>query len=254
MAKHRSTRQTVPTPLYFGLETSIREAIARGVYKPGDCIPSERALGEEYGVSRITVRKALLILVEEGLLRRTRGRGGGSFVRRVPNTRARPTIGMLDRVSSSEEVNRIRVLRFAMEPADTRVAGMLGLAPGTLVRHVERIMSTASGPLSFVCNFIPGEAGQNLSRASLSGKFIKHILQTDFGLEIAHVRDEVEAAGANGTISKLLHVSAGSPVLHIVRTFTDVSRCPIYISELTLSGLCRLAVTLPEDILVASTR
>jgi GntR family transcriptional regulator len=67
-----------PAPLYIQLQTILREAITRRVLPPNSAILPERELAEEYKVSRITVRKALEGLAEEGLL--TRRRGAGSFV------------------------------------------------------------------------------------------------------------------------------------------------------------------------------
>jgi GntR family transcriptional regulator len=67
---------------YAAIIAEIEEAIADGRLAPGDRLPAERALAEEHGVSRMTVRQALQSLEARGLLRRTIGRNGGSFVAR----------------------------------------------------------------------------------------------------------------------------------------------------------------------------
>lgn len=67
-----------PSPLYLQLQQLIRDAISSEILTPGDAIPPERDLATEYDVARITVRKAIVGLVEEGLL--TRRRGAGTFV------------------------------------------------------------------------------------------------------------------------------------------------------------------------------
>lgn len=63
------------TPLYMQLKQAITEDINKGVYTPGEKLPIETDLCDIYGVSRITVRKAVLDLVEEGLLIRQQGKG-----------------------------------------------------------------------------------------------------------------------------------------------------------------------------------
>ena len=63
------------SPYYRWLAETLREEIAQGVYKPGDALPTEYRLIDEYGVSRITVRKVLDLLSAEGLIVRERGRG-----------------------------------------------------------------------------------------------------------------------------------------------------------------------------------
>jgi GntR family transcriptional regulator len=65
---------------YAAIIAEIEAAIADGRLAPGDRLPAERALAEEHGVSRMTVRQALQALEARGLLRRTIGRNGGSFV------------------------------------------------------------------------------------------------------------------------------------------------------------------------------
>jgi GntR family transcriptional regulator len=71
-------RSDNPAPLYVQLQQLIRDAINRNVLTKDDALPAERDLAVEYAVSRITVRKAIGGLVEEGLL--TRRRGAGTFV------------------------------------------------------------------------------------------------------------------------------------------------------------------------------
>ena len=66
-------------PLYQQLQRALREAIDRGLLGPDDALPPERDLAIEFGVSRITVRKAIDGLVNEGLLMRRQG--SGTFVR-----------------------------------------------------------------------------------------------------------------------------------------------------------------------------
>ena len=67
--------RTLDTPLYLQLAALLREDIAAGRLRPGDKLPSESELVERYGVGRVTVREALALLVNEGLLRKLQGRG-----------------------------------------------------------------------------------------------------------------------------------------------------------------------------------
>ena len=71
-------------PQYKCIEGDLLEQIQAGVYKKGDHIPPEQTLSRQYGVSRVTVRKALENLVEQGILKRTPG--AGTFVEKLPLT------------------------------------------------------------------------------------------------------------------------------------------------------------------------
>jgi len=64
-----------PLPRYYQLKEIMREKIGSGEWKPGDLIPSERELGEQYGISRMTARQAITELVNEGLFLPRTGQG-----------------------------------------------------------------------------------------------------------------------------------------------------------------------------------
>src|SRR5882724_5495178 len=110
-------RAVDPTPLYYKLESILRGAIESREYKVGESLPSEREMGEEYGVSRITVRRALETLERERLVRRGRGRHGGTFVLDIPARRNRVPIGSLDRVAE-KQVSSIKTFTFDVRPCD----------------------------------------------------------------------------------------------------------------------------------------
>jgi len=108
-------RRTGSTPLYQQIATILRERIHRGVFRPGERIPTEYDLCEEFGVSRISVRQALAELVHEGLLYRRRGSGTyverdrGDAVRAVRAFVAEePWVPLLEAAASSFNADRPR--------------------------------------------------------------------------------------------------------------------------------------------------
>ncbi|HZC63001.1 MAG TPA: winged helix-turn-helix domain-containing protein [Streptosporangiaceae bacterium] len=62
-------------PVYLQIAAILRDAIARGDYPPGRAVPSESRLMQEHGVARLTARKAVRVLAEEGLVEVVPGRG-----------------------------------------------------------------------------------------------------------------------------------------------------------------------------------
>ncbi|MFX8743315.1 GntR family transcriptional regulator, partial [Acinetobacter baumannii] len=74
--------KTSPTPLYIRMQDALRDAIRTGRLKPQDALPGERDMAETLGVSRVTVRKALSGLIDEGLL--SQRQGSGTFVAQAP--------------------------------------------------------------------------------------------------------------------------------------------------------------------------
>jgi GntR family transcriptional regulator len=96
---------------YAAIMAEIEQAIADGELAPGDRLPAERALAEEHGVSRMTVRQALQSLEARGLLRRAIGRNGGSFVARPKLERDLGTFsGLSEQLARQGVVAGARVL------------------------------------------------------------------------------------------------------------------------------------------------
>src|SRR4051794_41981123 len=92
MASSTSAHPIDPQPAHARVATSLRKRIQLGVYEPDQRLPTTRALADELGVGRVTLQHAVTLLVDEGLLRTRRGRGGGTFVVGGPGPR-RPREG-----------------------------------------------------------------------------------------------------------------------------------------------------------------
>src|SRR5207342_2906767 len=115
-----------PVPLHHQVYLDLRDALDAGEWTPGDRLPPERELAERYGVSLITVRRALTDLAREHRLERTRGRG--TFVTRPPIE-----LELDGAMSFTEEMQirgrdpQTRVVSSRTKPADPPVAAALGL-------------------------------------------------------------------------------------------------------------------------------
>jgi GntR family transcriptional regulator len=238
-----------PTPLYFKLERILRAAIESQEYRPGESLPPERDLGEIYGVSRITVRRALDSLRREGLVRRGRGRHGGTFVLERPNDRGRPSLGVLDRVGSRRQITRADVLTFDIRACHPEIAAALSLAPDQKVRYLERLLFTADGaPAAYVRNFLPLSVGAKLKRSHLKTAFVRRTLTDRLGVKLADVRDEVEACLAESRIATMLSVRVGSPLLRITRLFVSATGEHVDLTLLIIRDKYRMSGSLDEQL------
>jgi GntR family transcriptional regulator len=132
-------------PLYQQLQRALREAIDQGVYGPAEALPAERQLAAELAISRITVRKAIDALVEEGLL--VRRAGAGNFV----NTRIEKNFAKL--TSFSEDMRSrgrmprsvwLKRLEGTVTPEE---ALRLRLSPGAPVYRFHRIRYADDMPM-----------------------------------------------------------------------------------------------------------
>ena len=143
-----------PAPLYVQLQQLIRDAINGSVLSQDDAIPAERDLATEYKVSRITVRKALTGLVDEGLL--TRRRGAGTFVSaRVEKNFSKLSSFSEDMASRGRTPSNSWISRTAgtVTPEE---ALSLGLSPGTPVYRFQRIRYADAVPMALEYSTIAG--------------------------------------------------------------------------------------------------
>ena len=147
-------REDNPSPLYLQLQQLIRDAIGGNVLAPGNAIPPERDLATEYDVSRITVRKAIGGLVEEGLL--TRRRGAGTFVAgRVEKSFSKLSSFTEDMAARGRRASSSWISR-APGQVNPEEAMMLGLSPGAPVLRFARIRYADDEPMALEFSTIAG--------------------------------------------------------------------------------------------------
>ncbi len=123
-----------PIPAYEQVKAFIRGRISSGQWKPGDPVPSEAALMQQFGISRMTVNRGLRELASEG--RVTRVQGSGTRVAQLHRISSRLSIRDIhEEVAERGHVHTTRVLRVAQERASAAMAQSLGLKTGGAVFH-----------------------------------------------------------------------------------------------------------------------
>jgi GntR family transcriptional regulator len=237
---------TDPTPLYFKLRNVLRQAIESLEYPSGSRLPPERDMATLYGVSRITVRQALEALAREGLIRRTRGRKGGTFVQgTVAGEPAPKVVGDFNVVVSPRQFRKIAVDAFDMRTADPAVVNALHLPVPCPVRYIERRLFGAFGPVAFVRNFLPSAVGSKVQRRDLRTATLYEVLTRKLGVKITEVQDEVAAVLADSRIAARLGVGVGSALLSIRRLYFAAGDEPVNLTILiTRSDRYKVSVQL----------
>ncbi len=208
-----------PTPLYFRIQRDLRSKIASGHLPPGAPIPTEQELREAYGVSRITVTKALDGLRAGGLI--VSRRGVGSFVasREVP-TKSLRLIGSLDEaLAPAPDLRRSILGRVEMEAPD-HVVEALELDPGSRAWRVEALYATEAGPYSYAHTFVPAALAEYAGEDVLSdGRPIIRILQEALGLRLVRADQAVDPVIAGEPIAGHLGIEPGEALLRVSRTY-----------------------------------
>lgn len=139
-------------PIYLQIERILTEKIAQGSLYPGDSIPSETVLAEQYQVSRMTARKAVDYLVRQGLVERQRGRG--TFICQ-PALQLKMALPLDSHLTSSEVASSLncsisnKLLHLEKVPASTQVALELSIKEGTSVWFMKRLRLVGEIPFVF---------------------------------------------------------------------------------------------------------
>ena len=207
-----------PGPTAAAVRDLLQRGIDAGTLAPGERLGAERDIAERLGVSRATVRAALAELERTGAIRRTRGRGGGTFVtERKVERDLRSLAGLPAYLRRQGFQSDARVISTATLAADDQVAAALELPPGELVHEVVRVRLADGEAISLEHASFPAARFPGLLDRSLSGSLYE-LLQSSYGLEPGEAEERIEVVGAGTAEARLLGVSRGTPLVAINRT------------------------------------
>jgi GntR family transcriptional regulator len=126
-------------PPYVQVARGVRERIVSGEYRAGDRLPSEAELCELYGVSRMTARRAVTLLSQDGVVFTENGRG--TFVRAPELAAATFDLGSLRRLVD-DDATTVKIREARIVPSSPRVSGKLAIEPDAPVVAIKRIVSS----------------------------------------------------------------------------------------------------------------
>jgi len=198
-------------PLYQQLQRALRDAIGDNRLGADEALPPERDLAEEFGVSRITVRKALDALVGEGLL--IRRQGAGTFVAaRVEKSFSKLSSFSEDMISRGRRPERVWLSRSSgtVTPDESLT---LGLSPGSTVYRFSRIRYADGSPMALEYSAIPGFC---LPSENEVGDSLYEALDAH-GARPVRALQRLRAVLFTAERARLLGVPDGSPGLFIER-------------------------------------
>jgi GntR family transcriptional regulator len=212
----------VRTIRYREIAEALRARVDAGEFAAGRLLPSEAELSAQYGASRVTVRRALERLRDEGRLDARQGLGWF-----VASDRVRQTLGRLatleDQLAASGIRPERRVLDFAFVAADDRTRGILR---ADQVLRVRRLNLADGEPFAIVTVWCPAELGQELSRAEVERSPFYELLP----VPLAGATQTIAADAATAEVAELLGVRTGSPILSCERVTHSEAGDPVLVS------------------------
>jgi len=220
-----SLSRTSGVSLHRQLFLSLRDQLLQGAYPPGSMIPNEEALCEQFGVSRITVRRAVTDLEAHGLLEKRHGRG--TFVSaELPPSRPRATLGLIDSLRRTAAQTRAEVLSVERGPPPPDIAEQLDLAPQDGAVHAMRLRWQRSTPVILTEAWVTEAAGRHVTAEALRKQALYEILIAQ-GIQFGRVVQEITAVASTPFHARLLQVEVGAPLIKLTRLLYDTSRIPV---------------------------
>jgi GntR family transcriptional regulator len=177
----------------------------------GDAIPSERMLGVDLGVSRLTVRAALDELVREGHL--TRRRGAGTFVAEPKVAKGMTITSFSDDMRQRGMTPGSRTLEFRTVPAGARLGRILHVSPSEPVLSVKRLRFADGEPMAVELLHVPEAFFPGLTARDLEASSFYDLLEHRYAIEIVGGTQTVEPTVTNEEESAALDVPLHSPAL-----------------------------------------
>jgi GntR family transcriptional regulator len=208
---------------YRAIADELRARVESGELGAGRLLPSESELSRAHAVSRVTVRKALELLRDEGLI--DARQGFGWFVATDPVRQALGRLGTIeDQLGELGLSSERRVVGFRFVSSPPRVRQVLGV---DAVLEVRRVNLADGQPFARVTVWCPEAVGARLSRADVERTPFYELV----GVPIGGATQTIGAAAANAADAALLAIPAGSPVLRCERVTRDVEDRPLLVSE-----------------------
>jgi GntR family transcriptional regulator len=260
------------------IEDWLAGQIAMGALVPGDRLPTEHDLAGWFGVSRMTLRQALAELVRRGLVTKTVGRHGGTFVAAPKLEQDLTTLaGFSEQLRRNGMAAGARVLAARPRPAGPAAAAALRTGPDDPVFEVSRIRLADGKPVALERSLFPADRFPGLLDSPLEGSPLEgslpplegslpplegslyELLEVRYGLRPHRARESLEPVTAGGYEAGALEVAVGAALMLVERVAYDQSgepfeyardlfrgdrtRVVMWTSGLAAETLSRLAVT-----------
>src|SRR5499427_8444587 len=221
--------------LYARVETVLAAEITDGQLKIGQQLPTEDSLIERFGVSRITVRRAIQNLVSRGLVEIRRGKG--TFVAEPKITQDLTELsGFVEDMHAVGRKPTARVLGREIVPADSTVATQLALTRGERVVRIRRVRLADGIPISFDETFLPLEIGKKVITNNLKVEPIFSILERRYDVPLIEADYKLDAVAAEAEVAAALKIKQRSPVFRIERTSYSEGGRPVDYERLHYRG------------------
>ena len=220
-APERENKISYRMPIYLQLREIVRNKIEDGEYLPGTAIPSENELAETYGINRITVRNAVVALVNEGMLKRVQGKGVFVVGNKMEES-LEEYGGFVPSIGKAKSCTTVKELTKALRPAGDKYANIFNIEPEDPIYYLRQLVSVETEPLSVEEIFVPHDVIPQLGAVN-SSVFTMHDVFAFYDVEMCEMMQGLEIVMGTPAIRKILNVPDGVVLIMMECTYRDKS-------------------------------
>lgn len=214
-------------PLYLQIKEHLLSRIESAVWGEGEMIPTEGELCEYYGVSKITVKEAVKLLVKDGKLYRIPGKG--TFVTKPKLEQKLNRFFSFTRWAKQNDLDvASRLLKVKSYPCNLHIANHLGIEEDDPVTQIERLRLANNEPLVLEFIWVPAKLCADLHLKDLANISLNDILWKDYGISLHRAVESIEPKAAEEYDAKLLGIKEQSLLLHVEHTAFDTKNRIVY--------------------------
>lgn len=199
----------------------LRDRIVSGAHPAGTALPGELRLAESYGVSRVTIRRALEALAADGLIER---RAGSGTVVRVQRDGAAGIAAdfatLMPQLVRMGQETTARLLAFSYVVPPPAIAEALSLPDGGRVQRATRVRLIEGRPFSHLVTHVPEPIAQNYSEADLATTPLFRLLERS-GVQVDRASQSISATLATPDVAEALEIAVGAPLIALTRVVFD---------------------------------
>ncbi|MEW6262023.1 MAG: GntR family transcriptional regulator [Thermodesulfobacteriota bacterium] len=226
-------------PLYRQVAETVRGRILSGQYKSGERIPSVHELEAEFEVSNITIRKALSLLSQEGLIESRQGVGTLAAPTQEEIVRIEITGNFKDWLDSASGRNpklEAAVLEMVYTSGPKRIHQLLGAPMNEKLFRMKRVRSFRGQPISFFVNFSALEGCRHIRREEVEARSFIEVFQKACAIRLTHLEQHVRAVTADLDVASILKIDFGAPLFFVENIYYTSADKPVQVTHMYYRG------------------
>ncbi|MEH6726928.1 MAG: GntR family transcriptional regulator [Hyphomicrobiales bacterium] len=217
-------------PLYYRVYEILRKEIERGDFPENTPLPGEQEIAARFEVSRVTIRRTMLLLEEADLITRFRGRGTFANPAAIKPADSTNYSGFDQNIKDFEESTKVELINSRTTVLPSWATGIIGdIGP---VLEIEYTRRESQQPFSHIRVYVPEPEASKLKIEELGNRTVTTALE-DAGTTIIHMDQRLTAIAADQAQAKILGLSEGHPLIRVRRVLFDADDRAVQIVEAT---------------------